>query len=236
MEQSERGERSYDIYSRLLKDRIIFLGGDIDDVVAKIKLLGGRFVTNFVVGKTASLADLREAGFWRIFVGSGAGLPQFMNVPGEHLLNVMSANEFLTRVNLMQGRREDYDTPLPDVRGKRVMVVGGGNTAMDAARTATRLARTGGRVHLVYRRTLKEMPAAREELAAIRDEGVEIHELLAPESITTEDGRLALRCRRMRLGAPDASGRPRPEPIGDAVETLVCDTIVPAVGQPVGVG
>ena len=122
----------------------------IDDVVGKIRLLGGRFVTNFVVGKTATLQDLREAGFGRIFVGTGAGLPRFMNVPGEHLLNVMSANEFLTRVNLMQGLRADYETPLPETAGKQVLVIGGGNTAMDAARTARRL---GGHVTIVYRRT-----------------------------------------------------------------------------------
>ncbi|MDR3202716.1 MAG: FAD-dependent oxidoreductase, partial [Bifidobacteriaceae bacterium] len=128
----------------------------IDDVVAKIRLLGGRFVTNFVVGKTATLAQLREAGFWKIFVGSGAGLPRFMNVPGEHLLNVMSANEFLTRVNLMGANREDRATPLPAVKGKDVLVIGGGNTAMDAARTAKRL---GGHVKIVYRRTRAEMPA-----------------------------------------------------------------------------
>ncbi|MDR3108022.1 MAG: FAD-dependent oxidoreductase, partial [Bifidobacteriaceae bacterium] len=111
----------------------------IDDVVAKIRLLGGRFVTNFVVGKTATLAELRAAGFWKIFVGTGAGLPRFMGVPGEHLLGVMSANEFLTRVNLMGAHREAAETPLPLVAGREVMVIGGGNTAMDAARTAKRL-------------------------------------------------------------------------------------------------
>ncbi len=111
----------------------------IDDVVRKIRLLGGRFVTNFVVGKTATIEDLKDNGFWRIFVGTGAGLPRFMNVPGEHLLGVMSANEFLTRVNLMQARLDDYETPLPEVKDKNVIVIGGGNTAMDAARTAKRL-------------------------------------------------------------------------------------------------
>ena len=111
----------------------------IDDVVRKIRLVGGKFVTNFVVGKTATIEDLQAAGFWRIFVGTGAGLPRFMNVPGEHLLGVMSANEFLTRVNLMQARLDDFETPLPMVADKRVIVIGGGNTAMDAARTAKRL-------------------------------------------------------------------------------------------------
>ncbi|WP_373237639.1 FAD-dependent oxidoreductase, partial [Cohaesibacter celericrescens] len=127
----------------------------IDDVVAKIDALGGRFVKNFVVGKTATLDDLKEAGFWKIFVGSGAGLPTFMNVPGEHLLGVMSANEFLTRVNLMRGLDASYETPLPDVKDKNILIIGGGNTAMDAARTAKRL---GGNVTIVYRRTQSEMP------------------------------------------------------------------------------
>ncbi|MFY9781484.1 MAG: FAD-dependent oxidoreductase, partial [Candidatus Baltobacteraceae bacterium] len=105
----------------------------IDDVVAKIERLGGKFVRNFVVGKTATIETLKAAGFWKIFIGTGAGLPRFMNVPGEHLLGVMSANEFLTRVNLMQGQLEDYETPLPETKGKHVIVIGGGNTAMDAA-------------------------------------------------------------------------------------------------------
>ncbi len=143
----------------------------IDDVVGKITLLGGKFVTNFVVGKTATLEDLKDAGFWKIFVGTGAGLPRFMNVPGEHLLGVMSANEFLTRVNLMQARIEDYETPLPEIAGKQVIVIGGGNTAMDAARTAKRL---GGNVTIVYRRTQAEMPARVEELHHALEEGIEL--------------------------------------------------------------
>src|SRR5690606_6344743 len=110
----------------------------IDDVVPKIRLLGGRFVENFGVGKTATLQDLQDAGLGRVFVGTGAGLPRFMNVRGEHLLNVMSATEFLTRVNLMQGLREEYETPLPETDGKDVVDIGGGNPAMDAARTARR--------------------------------------------------------------------------------------------------
>jgi len=128
----------------------------IDDVVEKITLLGGRFVRNFVVGKTATLDDLKAAGFWKIFVGTGAGLPTFMNVPGEHLLGVMSANEFLTRVNLMRGLDAKYETPLPETSGKQVFIIGGGNTAMDAARTARRL---GANVTIVYRRTAPLGPA-----------------------------------------------------------------------------
>ncbi len=202
----------------------------IDDVVGKIRLLGGRFVTNFVVGKTATLQDLRDAGFWRIFVGSGAGLPQFMNVPGEHLLNVMSANEFLTRVNLMQGRREDYDTPLPDVRGRRVMVVGGGNTAMDAARTAHRL---GGRVTIVYRRTQSEMPCRVEELHHALEEGVELAVLRSPREFIGDDRTHFVKAAVldvMQLGEPDASGRRRPVATGDT-QTIRTDLVIMALGN-----
>ena len=130
-------------------------------MVQKIKLMGGQFVTNFLVGKTATLAQIKRAGFWKIFVGTGAGLPRFMNIPGEHLLGILSANEYLTRVNLMQAHKDEYETPLPPTRGKEVMVIGGGNTAMDAARTARRL---GGNVTIVYRRTQAEMPVRVEEL------------------------------------------------------------------------
>ncbi|NLI17809.1 MAG: sulfide/dihydroorotate dehydrogenase-like FAD/NAD-binding protein [Actinomycetales bacterium] len=202
----------------------------IDDVVTKITLLGGRFVTNFVVGKTATLQDLRDAGFWRIFVGSGAGLPQFMNVPGEHLLNVMSANEFLTRVNLMQGRREDHDTPLPDVRGRRVMVVGGGNTAMDAARTALRL---GGRVTIAYRRTQGEMPCRVEELHHALEEGVELAELRSPREFIGDDRTHFVKAAVldvMQLGEPDASGRRRPVATGET-HTVRTDLVIMALGN-----
>ena len=149
----------------------------IDDVVGKINLLGGRFVRNFVVGKTATLEDLKNNGFWKIFVGTGAGLPTFMNVPGEHYLGIMSANEFLTRVNLMRALDEKYETPLPDVKGKQVFVIGGGNTAMDAARTARRL---GGEVTIVYRRTKSEMPARVEELHHALEEGINLKVLRGP--------------------------------------------------------
>ena len=157
----------------------------IDDVVGKIRALGGKFVTNFVAGKTATLDELKQAGFWKIFIGTGAGLPRFMNVPGEHLLNVMSANEFLTRVNLMQGLREEYETPLPETAGKQVIVIGGGNTAMDAARTARRL---GGLVTIVYRRTQGEMPVRVEELHHALEEGIQLKVLRAPREFVG-DGR-----------------------------------------------
>lgn len=202
----------------------------IDDVVGKIRLLGGRFVDNFVVGKTASLQDLRDAGFWRIFVGSGAGLPRFMNVPGEHLLNVMSANEYLTRVNLMQGLREDYETPLPETRGKRVLVIGGGNTAMDAARTARRL---GGHVTIVYRRTRDEMPARVEELHHALEEGVELQVLQAPSAFLGDDATgfvTGAVMDEMELGEPDESGRRRPVRTG-RTRTVPADVVIIALGN-----
>ncbi len=201
----------------------------IDDVVGKIRLLGGRFVTNFVVGKTATLDDLREAGFARIFVGTGAGLPQFMNVPGEHLLNVMSANEFLTRVNLMRGASPDFETPLPEVAGKKVLVIGGGNTAMDAARTSLRL---GGDVTIVYRRDQASMPCRIEELHHALEEGVKLQTLTAPcEFVGGDDHKVAVAiCDVMRLGDPDASGRRSPVPTG-ARTTLAADLVIMALGN-----
>ena len=201
----------------------------IDDVVGKIRLLGGRFVANFVVGKTATIEDLKAAGFWKIFVGTGAGLPRFMNVPGEHLLGVMSANEFLTRVNLMQARLEDYETPLPEVKDKHVIVIGGGNTAMDAARTAKRL---GGIVTIVYRRTQAEMPARVEELHHALEEGIELMVLRSPREFVSEKS--AHVCQAvldvMELGPPDASGRRAPVVTGKT-ETMPVDLVIMALGN-----
>lgn len=201
----------------------------IDDVVAKIRMLGGRFVMNFVVGKTATLQDLRDAGFARVFVGTGAGLPRFMNVPGEHLLNVMSANEFLTRVNLMQGLREDYETPLPETDGKQVLVIGGGNTAMDAARTARRL---GGDVTIVYRRTQAEMPARVEEQEHALEEGIVFEELRSPiEFMGNDKGFVtAAELDEMELGEPDSSGRRRPVSTGRTY-TRRADLVIMALGN-----
>ena len=202
----------------------------IDDVVTKIKLLGGKFVENFVVGKTASLQDLRDAGFWRIFVGTGAGLPRFMNIPGEHLLNVMSANEFLTRVNLMQGLRPDYETPLPETEGKDVIVIGGGNTAMDAARTARRL---GGNVTIVYRRTRSEMPARVEELEHALEEGIALQALRSPSEFLGDPKTsfvTAATLDVMELGEPDESGRRRPVVTGRS-ETIRADLVIMALGN-----
>jgi glutamate synthase (NADPH/NADH) small chain len=202
----------------------------IDDVVAKIRLLGGRFVTNFVVGKTATLAQLQEAGFWKIFVGTGAGLPMFTGVPGEHLLGVMSANEFLTRVNLMQAHREGAETPLPVVRGKNVIVVGGGNTAMDAARTAKRL---GGNVTIVYRRTKAEMPARVEELEHALEEGIALAVLRSPSEFLGDPDTgfvVSAVVDIMELGEPDDSGRRRPVRTGRS-EPMAVDLAIMALGN-----
>lgn len=202
----------------------------ITDVVAKIEKLGGRFVRNFVVGRTATLQDLKSAGFWRVFVGTGAGLPRFMNIPGEHLSGVMSANEFLTRVNLMQGHHEGYETPLPEVRDREVMVIGGGNTAMDAARTARRL---GGNVTIVYRRTRSEMPARVEELHHALEEGIKLAELSAPCEFVGEEKTQVLThavLDEMELGAPDASGRRSPKASGRRT-TVKVDLAIMALGN-----
>ena len=202
----------------------------IDDVVDKITRLGGRFVRNFVVGKTATLDDLKAAGFWKIFVGTGAGLPTFMNVPGEHLLGVMSANEFLTRVNLMRAIDEKYETPLPETEGKEVFVIGGGNTAMDAARTARRL---GGNVTIVYRRTKSEMPARKEELHHALEEGIQLKVLRAPiefigDAKTNFISHAVLDI--TELGPPDKTGRRSPVSTGQT-ERVPVDLVIMALGN-----
>ncbi len=202
----------------------------IDDVVGKIRMLGGKFVANFVVGKTATIEDLKKAGFWKVFIGTGAGLPRFMNVAGEHLLNVMSANEFLTRVNLMQGLHEDYETPLPATSGKRIIVIGGGNTAMDAARTARRL---GGDVTIVYRRTQSEMPVRVEELHHALEEGIKLKELRAPNEFVGDDKTHFVTHAQLdviALGEPDASGRRSPVSTGK-IESMEVDLVIMALGN-----
>ncbi|MBI3702365.1 MAG: sulfide/dihydroorotate dehydrogenase-like FAD/NAD-binding protein [Rhizobiales bacterium] len=201
----------------------------IDDVVGKIDRLGGKFVKNFVVGKTATIQDLKDAGFWKIFVGTGAGLPRFMNVPGEHLNGVMSANEFLTRVNLMQARMEDYETPLPIVKDKHVIVIGGGNTAMDAARTSKRL---GAKVTIVYRRTKKEMPTRVEELHHALEEGIDLAVLRAPREFVSGGEHHVCHAVLdiMELGPPDASRRRAPVATGKT-ETMAVDLVIMALGN-----
>jgi glutamate synthase (NADPH/NADH) small chain len=202
----------------------------IDDVVRKIKQMGGKFVTNFIVGKTATLESLKRAGFWKVFIGTGAGLPRFMNVPGEHLLGILSANEFLTRVNLMKAHEEGYETPLPETRGKQVIVIGGGNTAMDAARTARRL---GGEVTIVYRRTRDEMPVRVEELHHALEEGIQLKVLRAPREFIGSDKTHFVTHTLldvMELGEPDASGRRRPLATGETEEMAV-DLVIMALGN-----
>ena len=176
----------------------------IDDVVMKIKQMGGKFVTNFIVGKTATLESLKRAGFWKVFIGTGAGLPRFMNVPGEHMNGILSANEFLTRVNLMKAHRKEYETPLPETKGKQVIVIGGGNTAMDAARTARRL---GGKVTIIYRRTRDEMPARVEELHHALEEDIDLKVLRSPREFIGNDKNHFVThaiLDVMELGEPDA--------------------------------
>lgn len=193
---------------------------------------GVNFVTNAVVGMTDTVEQLLgEEGFDAVFLGVGAGLPRFLGIPGEDLVGVYSANEFLTRVNLMEAYREDSETPVLDLHGRRVAVFGGGNTAMDAVRTARRLGATDAII--MYRRTEAEMPARREEIEHARQEGVRFETLVAPlELLGDDDARLTgVRLQRMELGEEDADGRRRPVPIpGDEVVEEVSVAIV-AVGN-----
>jgi glutamate synthase (NADPH) small chain len=201
---------------------------DIDSM----RKMGVEFETNVVVGKTVTLDELmKEEGYDAIFVATGAGLPQFMGVPGENLNGVYSANEFLTRTNLMRAYRfPEYDEPIYDCRGKDVAVVGGGNTAMDAVRTALRL---GARnAYLIYRRTEEDMPARKEEIKHAKEEGVQIHTLTNPVELLGDDkGWLrAARLVRMQQGEPDASGRRRPVPIEGSEYELPLSVVIVAVG------
>jgi glutamate synthase (NADPH/NADH) small chain len=201
-------------------------------VAAEIEMLGEmgvRVVTDVVVGATYTVDELMSVeGFDAVFIGSGAGLPQFLGIPGENLNGVYSANEFLTRVNLMKA----YDFPRHDTpvwRGRKVAVVGGGNVAMDAARTALRLG--ADEVFLVYRRTEAEMPARREEVHHAGDEGVEFKLLCSPVEIVGRDGFVTgLVATRMELGEPDASGRRAPVCVLDSDFTIDCDTVIVALG------
>jgi glutamate synthase (NADPH/NADH) small chain len=198
--------------------------------VQYIQRLGVQIATNTIVGKTVTLDDLRDEGFKAFFVGTGAGLPMFMRIPGENLCGVYSANEFLTRVNLMKAYLfPEYDTPVKV--GKRVAVVGGGNVAMDSARTALRLGAEESTI--VYRRSEKEMPARREEVEHAKEEGVKFRLLTNPvEVLGGGNSEVAgLRCIKMRLGEPDASGRRRPIPIPGSEFDIEIDNFVVAIGQ-----
>ena len=207
---------------RLPKEKV--LRREIDT----LKRMGVNFETNVVIGRTIKIDDLFEKeGFKAVFIGTGAGLPKFMGIPGENLCGVFSANEFLTRNNLMKAYRSDYYTPIHI--GMKVCVVGGGNVAMDAARTARRL---GAEVHIVYRRTEKELPARREEVSHAIEEGIVFDMLTNPvEIIGSKDGWVqGLRCVRMELGEPDESGRRSPVPIPNSEFDINADTVIMALG------
>lgn len=198
----------------------------VDVEIDNLRRMGVHFLTDTIIGKTITVKQLEDKGFKGIFVGSGAGLPNFMNIPGENFINIMSSNEYLTRVNLMDAANPLTDTPINI--GKKVVVVGGGNTAMDSCRTAKRL---GADVTLVYRRSEKEMPARLEEVKHAKEEGIKFMTLHNPkEYLADEDGRVrAAVLDVMELGEPDASGRRRPVPTG-RTETLDCDQVIVAVG------
>lgn len=200
----------------------------VDLEIASLRLKGVQFVKNTIVGKTISVDQLKKEGFDGIFVASGAGLPRFMNIPGENLIGVMSCNEYLTRVNLMQASDETSDTPL--LRGKNVAVVGGGNTAMDAVRTAKRLG--AQKAYIVYRRSEREMPARIEEVRHAKEEGIEFLTLHNPiEYHADEQGRVKeVLLQVMTLGEADASGRRSPVPIKDKTLTLPIDLAIVSIG------
>ena len=196
--------------------------------IEKVKELGVKFETNVVIGKSTTIDQLiEEEGFEAVFIGSGAGLPMFMGIPGENANGVFSANEYLTRSNLMKAFRDDYDTPI--VAGKKVAVVGGGNVAMDAARTALRL---GADVHIVYRRSEAELPARAEEVHHAKEEGIIFNLLTNPIEILTDGNGWVngMKCIKMELGEPDASGRRRPVAIEGSEFVIEVDTVIMSLG------
>ena len=203
-----------------------------DKVVAKevenVRSLGVKIEKNVIIGKSVTIDELLgDEGFEAVFIGSGAGLPMFMGIPGEQAKGVFSANEFLTRNNLMKAFREDYDTPI--ACGKKVVVVGGGNVAMDAARTALRL---GAETHIVYRRSEKELPARAEEVHHAKEEGIIFDLLTNPKEILVDenDNVTGIRLIRMELGEPDASGRRRPVEVPGSEYEIEADTVIMSLG------
>ena len=207
---------------RLPKDKVV--AAEIENV----KSLGVKIETNVIIGKSVTIDELlKDEGFEAVFIGSGAGLPMFMGIPGENANGVFSANEFLTRNNLMKAFRDDYDTPI--AHGKKVAVVGGGNVAMDAARTALRL---GAEVHVIYRRSEAELPARAEEVHHAKEEGIIFDLLTNPVEILTDenDWVKGIKVVKMELGEPDASGRRRPVEIEGSDYTIDVDTVIMALG------
>lgn len=202
----------------------------VQQEIGNLKKLGVKIETNMVVGKTATLDDLREEGFSAFFIGTGAGLPGFMGIPGENLNGVYSANEFLTRINLMKAYRfPEYDTPIKI--GKHVAVVGGGNVAMDAARSAKRMG--AETVSIVYRRSEAEMPARNEEIHHAKEEGITFRMLCNPKEILGDENFnvTGMRCIEMELSDPDESGRRRPKEIPGSEFVLPIETVIMAIGQ-----
>ncbi len=199
----------------------------VDVEIANLKKMGVKFKTNFIVGKTRTIEDLREDGFKAFYVASGAGLPRFMNIPGENMNGVLSANEYLTRVNLMFAGSKSADTPV--LKGKNVAVVGGGNTAMDAVRTALRMG--AEKAMIIYRRSDDELPARAEEIHHAREEGVIFNTLKNPIEYLGENGKLnAVKVQHMELGEPGEDGRRRPVPIEGKTEIIPVDIAIIAVG------
>ena len=200
----------------------------VDTEIDGLRKMGVKFETNCIIGKTISQEDLKAEGYRAIFVGSGAGLPNFMNIPGENLNGIMSCNEYLTRVNLMQAADPESDTPVH--MGKKVAVIGGGNTAMDAVRTARRLG--AERAMIIYRRSEEEMPARIEEIKHAKEEGIEFYTLHNPLRYEgDEQGRVRrMELQRMELGAPDQSGRRRPVPIEGDTVWMEVDEVIVSVG------
>lgn len=199
----------------------------VEPEINKIKALGVEIITDYVLGKSGNVDELLEDGYDAVFIGQGAGLPRFMNIPGENLNGVYSANEFLTRINLMKAYRDDYDTPVNI--SDRVVVVGGGNVAMDAARTAIRL---GSEVSLVYRRSIEELPARQEEVHHAKEEGLDFRLLCNPTEILgdTEGFVSGIKCVRMELGEADESGRRRPEVIPGSEFIIEAGTVIMSIG------